>query len=104
MTSIQITDISGLTFPYNIYVCDVFGNQCILVATVNTNVPPTNQIYLPPLFNTAPAVGVKIISHDCEKFEIVYCWLVLTKTPTPTPTITPTVTPSNTQTPTVTPT
>ncbi len=100
MTSIQITEISGLTYPYDIYVCDVFGNQCLLVATINSDVPPVNTLVLPPQFNTAPAVGVKIVSHDCVKFNIVYCYLVYTRTPTPTPTVTPTITPTNTLTPT----
>ena len=71
MTSIQISDITGLSFPYNVYICDVFGNQCILVATILDGVPPAETIYLPPLFNSAPAVGVRIVSHDCERFKIV---------------------------------
>lgn len=74
MTAIDITNIVGLTFPYNIYVCDVYGNQCILIATINTGVPPPNIIVLPIQFNTAPAVGINIVTSDgCERFEIVYC-------------------------------
>jgi len=74
MTAIDITNIIGLTFPYNIYACDVYGNQCILIATINTGVPPPNIIVLPIQFNTAPAVGIKVVTSDgCERFEIVYC-------------------------------
>jgi hypothetical protein len=77
MTSIEITNISGLSYPYEIYVCDVFGNQCVLIATINTSVPPSNSFILPSQFNNAPAVGVKIItSNDCERFEIVNCNLL----------------------------
>jgi hypothetical protein len=29
---------------------------------------------LPPQFNTAPAIGIKVITSDgCEKFKIIYC-------------------------------
>lgn len=74
MTTIEISSIVGLTYPYNIYVCDVYGNNCILITTIFTSVPPTNTILLPPQFNTAPSVGVKVITLDgCETFKIIDC-------------------------------
>ena len=75
MTSIELTLISGsITIPYSIYACDVYGNNCVIIATIVTTVPPTNTIFLPIQFNTAPAVGIKIISGDeCERFEIFNC-------------------------------
>lgn len=74
MGSIEITNVAGFTYPYTIYVCDVYGNQCILVATIYSNVPPTNSIPLPFQFNSAPAVGLKLIAgNGCEHFEILYC-------------------------------
>ena len=60
MTSIEIANITGLSYPYQIYVCDVFGNQCVLIATINTSVPPSTNFILPSQFDNAPAVGVKI--------------------------------------------
>ena len=51
----------------------MYGNQCILVATINVAVPPTITITLPIQFNTAPAIGLKIITPDCEKFVIINC-------------------------------
>jgi hypothetical protein len=112
MTSILISNILGLTYPYDIYVCDVYGNSCIYVAEVTTSIPPTIEILLPPQFDMAPAVGIKIIASDgCERFNWVNCIsLPITPTPTPTktpantPTPTPTKTPLNTPTPTPTPT
>ena len=96
MTSIEIANITGLSYPYQIYVCDVFGNQCVLIATINTSVPPSTNFILPSQFDNAPAVGVKIMTSDgCERFEIVYCNVLVT-TPTPTPTTTPTPTPTPT--------
>ena len=45
-----------------------------LISTINTQVPPSISIVLPTAFNSAPAVGIKIIdSLGCEKFGIIYC-------------------------------
>jgi hypothetical protein len=78
MTTIDITNITGLTYPYNIYVCDIYGNNCILISTVFTTIPPSNTILLPPQFNTSPSVGIKIITPDgCEKFKIIDCNVLL---------------------------
>ena len=114
MTSIILNSISGLTYPYDIYVCDVYGNNCGYISKIKTPVPPSVEIVLPPPFDMAPAVGIKLITSDgCEKFIIFDCIYITptttpTNTPTPsiTPTITPTIslTPSNTVTPSITPT
>ena len=106
MRIVTLNSINGLNFPYDIYVCDVYGNNCVLVSTISSSVPPTNTILLPSQFDMAPSVGVKIITSDnCEKFKIIDCdVLIPTPTPTPTNTPTPTITPTNTITPTQTPT
>jgi hypothetical protein len=98
MTSIILNSITGLTYPYDIYVCDVYGNNCGYISQINTPVPASVEIVLPPPFSTAPAVGIKIITSDgCERFRIIDCIYL---TPTPTNTVTPTPTPTNTTTPT----
>ena len=100
MTSIILNTITGLNYPYDIYVCDVYGNNCGYISQINAPVPTSVEIMLPPTFNMAPAVGIKIITYDgCERFRVIDCVYI-----TPTPTNTPTITPTNTQTPTVTPT
>ena len=114
MTSIILNLITGLTYPYDVYVCDVYGNNCAYVAQVNSSIPPTIEIVLPPPFDLAPAVGIKIITSDgCERFNIVNCNSLyptptptMTQTPTPTltPNLSPSITPTNTTTPTLTPT
>ena len=92
MTTIDITNIIGLSYPYDIYVCDVYGNNCILLSTVFTNIPPSNTILLPPQFDTASSVGIKVITLDgCERFKIIECDVLIS--PSPTPTFTPTPTP-----------
>jgi hypothetical protein len=45
-----------------------------LVAYIDTIVPINNIFVLPPQFNSAPAIGVKVITSDgCERFKIIYC-------------------------------
>lgn len=73
MTQLHIHNITGVTLPYDIFVCDVYGNQCVLVATINVAVPPAMIITLPIQFNMSPAIGIKIITPDCEKFIILNC-------------------------------
>ena len=114
MTSIILNSITGLNYPYDIYVCDVYGNNCGYISQINTPVPASVEIVLPPPFDMSPAVGIKIITSDgCEKFivfDCIYITPTLTPTPTPTPSITPSITPtisltpSNTVTPSITPT
>jgi hypothetical protein len=74
MKAINISNITGLNFPYTIYACDVYGNNCILIATISTSVPPINSIVLPIQFNSAPAIGIKVVTSDnCERFHIFDC-------------------------------
>jgi hypothetical protein len=80
MTTITLNSITGLTYPYDIYVCDVYNNNCILISTIFTNVPPTNTILLPPPFDMVAAIGIKIITSDgCVRFRVFNCSLPLTK-------------------------
>jgi hypothetical protein len=74
MSQIQIQTTSFIFTSYNVFVCDVYGNQCVLVANVVPPQPPTIVLTIPSQFNTAPAVGIKLIdSLGCEIFKIVDC-------------------------------
>lgn len=74
MTAINITSVTGASFPYTVYVCDVYGNQCILIATILSPIPPTNNIVLPYQFNTVAAIGLKVIyGNGCEEFQVISC-------------------------------
>ena len=73
-SSIILNTIIGLTYPYDIYVCDVYGNNCGYISQINTPVPASVEIVLPPPFNMAPAIGFKLIdSTGCEKFGVLPC-------------------------------
>ena len=74
MTSITLNSISGLTYPYTVYACNVYGMSCVLIAIINTNVPAPITLNLPYQFDSAPVVGIKIVTDDgCEKFIVVSC-------------------------------
>lgn len=74
MHAIDITSLTITNPPYLIYVCDLFGNQCQLVGTINIGDPIPTTIILPNQFNSAPGVTVKFIdSLNCEISEIYYC-------------------------------
>jgi hypothetical protein len=77
MTQIQINSITGSAYPYTLYACDVYGNQCVLIASIPSTATFPIIITLPPQFNGAPAFGLKMIdSVNCELFGILYCSLV----------------------------
>jgi hypothetical protein len=74
MRTIAIYSILGLNPPYTVYACDIYGNQCILMAVINAAPSPYISVFLPPQFNNAPSVGIKLItSDDCEVFKIYSC-------------------------------
>ena len=71
MPYITISAISGFTFPYSIYVCNSYERDCILISTINK--APVS-LRLPFQFNSAPVVGIKVMSsNNCSKFESVIC-------------------------------
>ena len=77
MTQVRITEISGGTFPINVYISDVYGNNQTLIGTINSGpVPPTVEYntVIPPIFNTAPEIMLKLVdSNNCEIFKILQC-------------------------------
>jgi hypothetical protein len=74
MTQIEITSISGGTAPFNFYSCDIYQEQCILIATINAPIPPNIIITLPQQFDYAPAIGVLVVDgNGCERFEVGVC-------------------------------
>lgn len=74
MTQIQINSITGSSYPYTVYACDVYGNQCVSISTIPSTAIFPIIITLPPQFNGAPAVGLKMVDNvGCELFGILYC-------------------------------
>ena len=115
MVQIRITNISGGTYPINVWISDVYGNNKSYLTTITSGPVPPTLFYtasIPPIFETAPEILLTLVdANGCELFELIPC---SSPTPTPTPTITPTPTvtpglspsptPTITSTPTTTPT
>ena len=73
MARIEISSITGAS-PFNVYVSDVYGNNQVFIATINTAVPPVEYFYLPSLFDNAPAIMLTIVDgNGCSKFKILEC-------------------------------
>lgn len=106
MTQIRIDGITGVTYPVDLYVADIYGNNRYFLATISSGPVPPELAYttLPAIFDNAPSVMLIMIDvNDCQTFEILPC-SIASPTPTPTFTQTPSITPTNTITPTITPT
>ncbi len=95
MSQITLYNIQGVNPPLTIYVCDVYGDDCVEVAQIISSIPPSLVIQVPSIFDDLAAVGVKIVTEDgCERLETVLCEIIASQTPTQTPT--PTETPTQT--------
>ena len=97
---ITISNITGGP-PYEITVCDNYGNNCFLAAYETSYVPPTIYVNIPSDWSLLPFVQVSIQSSEgCEQLQFIQT----TPTPTPSPTSTPVVpTPTPSITATITP-
>jgi hypothetical protein len=76
MIQVRITSISGGTYPINVYIADVYGNNKSLLGTISSGVPPTvsyNSV-IPAIFQTAPEIMLILTdSSGCEVFQILDC-------------------------------
>jgi len=76
MIQVRITSISGGTYPINVYIADVYGNNKSLLGTISSGVPPTvsyNSV-IPAIFDTAPEIMLILTdSSGCEVFQILDC-------------------------------
>ena len=78
MTQVRITEISGGTYPINVYIADVYGNNQSLLGTIatGTTVPPTvyYNTVIPSIFETAPEIMLLLVdANGCKVFKILQC-------------------------------
>jgi hypothetical protein len=77
MVQIRITEISGGTYPIQVFIADVYGNNQYQLATINSGPVPPVQTYnstIPSIFETAPELMLKLIdANGCEIFKILDC-------------------------------
>lgn len=95
MRKITITQIEGASYPVNVYISDVYGNNLSLLGEIISPVPPeiNYTVEIPAIFDTAPIILITMIDNDgVEYLQSLNCF-ILTETPIPTPTQTPGLTP-----------
>jgi hypothetical protein len=74
MTEISFSGVTGMTVPFDVYCCDYYGNNCILIATINNSIPPTITIQLPPIFETYSSVLIRLSNCvNCDYEELIVC-------------------------------
>jgi hypothetical protein len=76
MIQVRIASISGGTYPINVYIADVYGNNKSLLGTISSGVPPTVEYnsVIPAIFDTAPEIMLILSdSSGCEVFQILDC-------------------------------
>jgi len=77
MVQIRITEISGGTYPIDVILSDIYGNNETYLATIYPGPVPPVQTYnstIPVIFETAPEVMLKLIdANGCEIFKILDC-------------------------------
>lgn len=74
MTEIIFSGVTGMTLPYDVYCCDYYGNNCVLVATISNPIPPTVTIQLPTIFESYPSVLLKLSNTvNCTYQEFIVC-------------------------------
>jgi hypothetical protein len=81
MRQIRITEISGATYPVNVYIADINGNNESFIGTITSATapnPPFSSVnyttQIPSVFNTAPSIMLLMIdSKGCKIFKILDC-------------------------------
>ena len=78
MVQVRITDITGATYPVQVFISDVYGNYETLLGTISTGttVPPTvyYNTVIPSIFQTAPEIMLTLVdAKGCRIFKILQC-------------------------------
>ena len=85
MTQVRITEITGGTYPIDVYISDVYGNHQTLLGTINPGpVPPIVEYntVIPSIFQTAKSIirpELKFPIFLIRLTEIVLLWYLLNK-------------------------
>ena len=77
MVQIRITEISGGTYPIEVILSDIYGNNETYIATIFPGPVPPVQTYnstIPSIFQTAPEVMLTLIdANGCKLVKILDC-------------------------------
>ena len=77
MNQVRITEISGGTFPINVYMSDIYGNNLAFLGTISgPTVPPVVEYNttIPAIFESAPEILLTLIDDNgCQTFKVLQC-------------------------------
>lgn len=78
MVQVRITEISGGTYPIQIYISDKFGNNQFLLSTLSTGTTVPPVVYynstIPSIFQTAPEIMLTLVdANNCQAMKILDC-------------------------------
>lgn len=81
MRQVRITEISGATYPVEVFIADVNGNNETYLGTITSGTapnPPFSSVnyttQIPSIFNTAPAIMLLLVdAAGCRIFKILDC-------------------------------
>ena len=72
-SSIQITYLTG-TSPFDVYVCDYYGNNCEFIYTLSGSVSFPVNLILPDNFVNVPIIKIKVVDGTgCETSNNEVC-------------------------------
>ncbi len=77
MIQVRITEITGGTYPIDVYISDVYGNHQTLLGTIDPGpVPPIVEYntVIPSIFQTAPQIMLTLTDNNgCSLFKLLEC-------------------------------
>jgi hypothetical protein len=73
MTSVEINNVSGDSFPCSVYVCTIYNTECVEIGTIPISPSFPISFNLPSQYIYAPVILLRIVCSECENFEILYC-------------------------------
>lgn len=78
MVQVRITQITGGTYPINVFISDIYGNNQFSLGTISTGttVPPTlfYNTTIPAIFQTAPQIMLTLVdANGCQSIKILDC-------------------------------
>lgn len=79
MNQVVIEEITGVLYPVEVYISDIYGNYRTFLGTINPGPVPPQIEYdneIPSIFNNAPIIKLTLIdSNECEIYSDLICQL-----------------------------
>lgn len=77
MIQVRIENVDNGTYPINVFISDIYGNNSVQLGTIDPGPVPPQVFYnetIPAIFQDAPQIMLKLVDNEgCEKFKILDC-------------------------------